>query len=139
MQMDLGVAGFQRAKEIFVIADLQVGMKATLKENAGAAEFEHLIDFLVDGFKREDVAILCAEGTIERAEGAVFGTEVGVIDVAIDLVGGHARVIFLQAQLIRGHANADQIIGLEHFEGFLFGDGHVSFPLAAKSIALLER
>jgi hypothetical protein len=48
VQMDLREARLQRAQQIFVIADLQVGMQAALQQDAGAAQFEHLFDFLVD-------------------------------------------------------------------------------------------
>ena len=99
-------------------------MQAALEENAVAAEFEHLFDLLEDFVEAEDVAVLGADGAIEGAEGAVLGAEIGVVDVAIDLVGGDARVVLLEAELVSGHADADEVIGLEHVESLLFGQGH---------------
>ena len=43
-----GIARLERAQQIFVVADLQVGMQAALQQNSGAAELQHLFDFLVD-------------------------------------------------------------------------------------------
>src|SRR5258705_5658652 len=124
VQMTLRKARFQRALQIFVVADLQVGMQSALQQNSGAAELQHLFNFRVDGFKGEDVAVFGAERAVEGAVGAVIGAEVGVIDVAIDLVSDHARVVLGQAHLMRLHAEADQVVGVEHVDGLLFGQAH---------------
>src|SRR5712672_70830 len=96
---------FDGTKKIFVVIDLQVGMQAALKKNAVAAEFEHLFDLLENFLEAENVAVLGADGSVERAEGTVFGAEIGVVDVAIDLVGGDARIVLCEAELVRGHAD----------------------------------
>ena len=119
VQVQLREALLDRAQQIFVIVDAQIGIQAALHENAGAAERDGLLDLLQDGVEREDVAVLRAHGPVEGAEGAILGAEIGVVDVAIDLVGGHARIVFLLAQLIRGHADADQVVGPEEIERFL--------------------
>jgi hypothetical protein len=120
-----------RAKKIFVVVDLQIGVQSALEQNAVAAECEHLFDFLENLVEAEDVAVFCADGTIESAEGAILGAEIRVVDVAIDLVGGDARVVLLEADLMGGHAYADQVVGLEHVERLLFRQCHVdSRPLA---------
>src|SRR5229473_6261475 len=121
MQMHLRIARFQGAQQIFVIADLQVRVQPALEQNSGAAEFQHFVDFLVDFLEREDVAVLGAERTIERAEGAILGAEIGVVDVAVDLVGDDAGVVFLKAHLVRGHAEAYEVVGFEHVKRLLFG------------------
>ncbi len=128
MQVNLRVARFQRSKKIFVIADLQVGMQTALKQNPGAAKFEHFFDLRVDGFERQNVAILRAKRAVECAKRAVFRAEIRVVDVAVDLIGGDARIVFLHSQLMRGHADADEIIGLEHFERLLFSNSHGACP-----------
>src|SRR5579859_3581472 len=76
-------------------------MQAALQQDTGAAQLQHLFNFFVDRFKRKDVTVFGAERPVEGAEGTVLGAEVGVIDVAIDLVGDHARVVLGQAQLMR--------------------------------------
>ena len=48
MQMNLRKALLDRAQQIFVIVDAQIGMQSALHENAGAAERYGLFDFLQD-------------------------------------------------------------------------------------------
>ena len=48
-----------------------------------------------------------------------------VLDVAIDLVSNHARIILGQAHLVRRHADAQQVIGLQHLQRFLFCKAHL--------------
>jgi len=43
-----------------------------------------------------------------------------VVDVAVDLVGDDAGIVFFQAHLMRGHAEAHEVIGFEHFQSLLF-------------------
>jgi hypothetical protein len=95
-------------------------VQPTLEQNSGAAELQHFVDFLVNLLERQDVAVLGAERPVEGAEGAILGAEIGVVDVAVDLVGDDAGVVFLQAHFVRGHADADEVIGFEHFESLLF-------------------
>src|SRR5882724_4850638 len=99
-------------------------MESALEQNSGAAELQHFVDFLVDLFEGQNVAILRAERAVERTEGAILGAEIRVIDVAVDLVGHNTRVVFLEAQLVCGHADAYEVIGFEHLQGFLFGQSH---------------
>src|SRR6267154_2522023 len=95
-------------------------MQPALEQNSGAAEFQHFVDFLVNLLEREDVAVLGAERPVEGAEGTILGAEIRVVDVAVDLVGDDAGVVFLQAHLVRSHAEAHEVIGFEHFQSLLF-------------------
>jgi hypothetical protein len=124
VQVNGGKFLFDGAEEIFVVVDLQIGMQTALKKNSITAEFEHLFDLLENFLEAEDVAVFGADGTIERAEGAIFGAEIGVIDVAVDLIGGDARVVLFQAELMSGHPDTDKVIGFEHIESLLFGQWH---------------
>ncbi len=124
MQMDLRETLFERAQQIFVILDAQVRVQAALQQDARAAQFKHFFNFFVDGFKRKQIAFLRAERAIECAERAVFGAEIRVVDVAIDLISRHARVRFLAAHLHRGHADTDQVIGAKQVERFLLCQSH---------------
>ena len=119
------------AQHVFVKLDAQVRVQAALHQHTGAAQLDHLFDFFVNGFQRQDVAVFRAERAIERAERAIFGAEIGVIDVAVNLVGRHARVRLRAAHFVRGHADADQIIGIEKFQRFLLCDAHVRLSLPA--------
>ena len=122
--MNGGIALLDGPQKIFVILDLQIRVQAALQQNSVAAEFEHLFDLSINFVEREDVTLFGAERAIERAEGTIFCAEIGVVDVAVDLIGGDARVGLLQAHLVRFHADAEQVIGFEHVEGLLFGQSH---------------
>ena len=113
-----------RAQHVFVKLDAQVRMQAALHQHARAAQLDHLLDFFVNGFQRQDVAVFRAQRPVKRAERAIFRAEIRVIDVAVDLVGGDARVRLRAAHFVRGHADADQVIGIEKIERFLLRDAH---------------
>ena len=90
--MNLREALFERAHQVLVILDAQVRVQSALQQDSGAAEREGLLDFFVNRLEREDVAFLRAQRTVEGAERAVLRAEIRVINVAVDLVGGHARI-----------------------------------------------
>src|SRR5437867_5539438 len=112
-------------------------MQSALEQNSGAAELQHFVDFLVDLFEGQNVAILGAERAVERTKGAILGAEICVIDVAVDLVGHNTRVVFLEAQLVRSHSDANEVIGFQHFQGFLFGQSH-KYSLSAFASILTD-
>ncbi len=99
------------AEQIFVPLDPEVGMQPALHENAGAAEIDGLLNFLVNGLVGQDVAFGVAHGPVESAEAAELGTEIGVVDVAIDDVGDDPFGVPLAAHRIGSHADADQVVG----------------------------
>jgi hypothetical protein len=99
-------------------------MQASLQQNPGSSQFEHLVDLCVDGFEWKNVAVFCAQWPVKRAKRTILGAEIGVIDITVDLIGDDARIIFLQPHLLGGHTDPDQIIGLEHVERLLFADSH---------------
>jgi hypothetical protein len=74
---------------------------------------------VADLLEGEDVAFFRAHGAIEGAKGTVFGAEIRVIDVAIDLISGYARIGFFAADFVGGHADAYDVVGVEEIEGFL--------------------
>ena len=87
-------------------------MNAALHQHAGAAHLQGLGDLLVDFFEFEDVAFFglgSLEGAVEGAEVAIFGAEVGVVDVAIDDVGDDAFGVEAAADGIGLEAQADEV------------------------------
>ncbi len=127
VQMHLRKTLADAAQHFLVPVDLEVGMQASLHEHAGAAEFDGLADFFVDGVEVENVAV-CGGGAFQRAvegaEGAIFGAEVGVVDVAVDDVGDHALGMFGAADSVGFHADADEVVGVEQRERLSVGQGH---------------
>ncbi len=128
------------AEHLLVPVDLEVGMEASLHEDAGAAKFDGFANLFVDGVEVEDVTFFRSrsfQGTIKGAEGAIFRAEIRVIDVAVDDVRDRAFGMKAAADGVGFHANADEVVGLEHLEGLLFGQGH-SLPHGKQhSIAIL--
>ena len=89
-----------------------------------------LLNLVEDDLARQDVAFLMAHRPVEGAEAAVFGAEVGVVDVAVDDVGDDAIGMMLPANGVGLHADADQVVGLEHIDGFSAGNHSGTFILA---------
>src|ERR1043165_6484768 len=63
-------------------------MVAALHEDLRATKVEGLLNFLVDLVETDDVGVVVFFGAIEGAEFAIDVADVGVVDVAIDDVGG---------------------------------------------------
>src|ERR1700736_4110228 len=108
-----------RAQEILVPFDTELGMEAALHEDAGTAQLDGLPDFVEDHFLRMHVALGVAHGTVKGAETAVLGAEIGVVDIAVDDVADNAVRVQPPAHGVRGHSDADKVITVEKIDGFL--------------------
>src|SRR5437773_11067034 len=112
--MNLGKSLLDATLHLLVLVKYQIGMQAALHQHARAAEFDRLANLVVDRFEIEDVPLFSFgsfQWTIKRAECAVLGAEVRVINVAIDDVSDHALGMQFTAHGVSFHADADQIIG----------------------------
>ena len=79
------VARLDRAEQILVPVDVEVGVVAALHQERRAAERQRLLDLLEDHRPRQDVALAAiARAAVEGAEVAVGDADVGVVDVAVD-------------------------------------------------------
>src|SRR5277367_1369906 len=119
------------AKHALVPVDLEIGMQAALHQHAGAAKFDSLANLLVDCVEVENVTLFSGrpfQRTIERAESAIFGAKVGVINVAVDDVSHSAFRMHFAANGVRLHTDPDQVIGPKHLQRLLFGQGHHLHP-----------
>jgi hypothetical protein len=110
------------AEEIFVPLDFEIRVEAALHQDAGAAQVEGLLNFVVDHFLGQHVAFGMAHGPVEGAEAAILRAEVGVVDIAIDDVGDHVFGVPLAADRIGLHTDADQVVGTKQVERFLASD-----------------
>src|SRR4051812_29837998 len=125
MQVDL-VARLDRAKEILVVVDPEVGMMTALHQKPGAAERDRLLDLLEDDGLREQVALTRVAGaSVEGAEVAVRVADVGVVEVPVDDEGDAIGIRLAVADLVRRTADGNEVAGLE--QGQRFGVGN---PLA---------
>src|ERR1041385_8594947 len=92
VQMDFETL-FDSAQHFFMPIDFEVGMQASLHKHAGSAKLDRLTNFVVDRIEIENVSLFSLwpfQRTIERAERAIFGAEVCVIDVAVNDVADNA-------------------------------------------------
>src|SRR5438309_11571266 len=132
MQVNLGKSLLDATQHALVPLDLQIGMQATLHQNSGAAEFDGFANLVVDRIQIEDVPLFgfgSFQWTIKRAECAVLGAEVRVINVAIDDVSDHALGMQFTAHGVSFHADADQVIGAKQIYSLYFGEGHSATKL----------
>ena len=127
MEVNFGEALFDAAQHPFMPVDLEVRMQAALHQHAGAAQLHRLANLFVNRVEIEDVTLFSFgsfERPVKRAEGAVLGAEICVIDVAVNDVADHALRVQFAAEFVRFHANANQVIGMEKVEGLGFAQRH---------------
>ena len=111
------VALLDRAEEILVVVDAEVGMVAALHQQAGAAERERLLDLLVDHRLRQQVALApVARPAVEGAEVAVGDADVRVVQVPVDDERDPVRIGAARPELVRGAADGDQVARLEQLD-----------------------
>ena len=108
-----------RPQQIFIPLDLQIGMQPALQQHARSAQIERLLNLVEDHFVRQDVAFLVPHRPVERAEAAVLGAEVRVVDIAVDNVAHHAFGMELPPHSVGRHADADQIVARKKIGCFL--------------------
>src|ERR1700722_11892790 len=127
MQPDLREALLDSGEKALKPVDLQVGMNAALHEHASAAHLDGFGDLLVDLFELEDVSLIRAgplQRAIKGAERAVFGTEICVVDIAIDDVSDHALGMQAPAHGVRLEPQPDQVGRVEIIAGLIAGQRH---------------
>ena len=117
MQVDLRVLAFQVPEQILVVGERQVRMHTALHENAGAVERQGLFDLLADLLERQKVSFLVARFAIERAKSAPVDADVGVVDVAIDVVARGVRIVEAVAHFFGSQTEVDQITVQEQLVG----------------------
>ena len=90
MQLERGVSGLDRSKEILVPGNRQVWVVPALEEKLIAADGDRLFDLAQDLFKAKNVPFGRTHRAVERAEVAPRDADVRIVDVAIDDVGDDA-------------------------------------------------
>ena len=113
-------------------------MQAALHQDAGAAQVDGFLNLVEDDFLGQDVAFGVAHGTVEGAEAAILGAEIGVVDVAVDDVADHVFRMQLAADGVGGHADADQVVALEQVDGFGAGHHHLEVIITSRSRSILR-
>src|SRR5260370_18394946 len=89
-------------QQVFVPLDLEVGMQPALHQDAGAAEVERLLDLREDYFVGMKVPFGVAHGPVERAEAAILGAQIRVVDIAVHYVAYDAVRMQLPPHSVAG-------------------------------------
>src|SRR5262249_21780094 len=113
VQMNARETLLDASHHLFIPFDLHVRMQAALHQDAGAAQLYSFANLLVDGLEIEHVAFGAARtlnGSVEGTERAIFGAEIGVVDIAVDDVRGHAFRMKTAPHRVGFHADPDQIV-----------------------------
>src|SRR6187402_3513008 len=87
MQLQVGIERLQLAEEAGIECQSKSRVVSALEEELVAAPAKGLFNFLFIGFDIGDISICVARDAIEIAEFAVGETNVGGIDVPVDLPG----------------------------------------------------
>ena len=125
--MNSGEPLLDAAQHLLMPVNFQVGMQAALHQHSGTTHFDGLANLFVNGFELEDVSLFgfgTLQWTIEGTEGAIFGAEICVVNVAINDIRRHALGMELAAHRISFHADTDEVIGVKQVESLRLRQGH---------------
>ena len=107
VQLELGIARLDRAEQILVPGQRQIGIVAALHQHLHAADGDGLVDLAEQLLEAEDVAVRRADLAVERAEVALGDADVGVVDVAIDDVGDEPVGVLARADAVGERPSSD--------------------------------
>ena len=127
MEMDFRKALLDTTQHLLVPINLEVWMQAPLHQYARPAKLDGLMNLVVNSLEIEDVPLFgfwSLKWAIEGTESAVLSAVVCVIDVAIDDVGDDSVRMELPPDRVSFHADANQVVGLEHLDCLLLSEGH---------------
>jgi len=122
MQVDARIARFEIAQHIFVPRQRQAGMIASLQEDLISAECDRFFDLLIENFPRQNISIGVGAFAVESTKIAHRRADVGVIDVAVYVVGAIRFGMQSATYRVGGTAERMQVVALEKLEPFLRGD-----------------
>ena len=117
------VARLDRAEQILVPVDAEVGVVTALHQHRGAAESQRLLDLLEDHRARQHVALAAVpRPAVEGAEVAVGDADVGVVDIAVDDERDLVAVGAAVAHLVGGAADGDEVARAQQRERVVVGE-----------------
>ena len=120
--MDL-VAALDRAEEILVELDPEIGVVTALHQHPGAADRERLLDLLEDDRLRQQVALAhVARAAVEGAEVAVGDADVRVVDVPVDDERDAVRIGRAIADLVRDAPDRDEVARAQERHRLVVGE-----------------
>ena len=87
MELERRISLLDRAEQILVPGQRQIGIVAALQQQLNAADRDRFVDLPEHLVEAEDVALRRSDRPVERTEVALRHADVRVVDVAIDDVG----------------------------------------------------
>src|SRR5260370_347669 len=133
-----GVSRLNRAQQVFVPFDLEFWVQTALHQDSRAAQIKRLLNLLEDHFAGVQVTFGVPHWTIKRAKAAIFGAEIGVINIAIDNVTDPAFRMQLAAHGVGLHADGNQVVTVVKFDGLSPGN-HAGTPFSVRPAATVTR
>ncbi len=109
-------------KQLEIVVQREIRMDASLKQHSGPAEIHRLLNFLSQLVAGQEIPLRIPRTAIERAEAALVDTDIGVVDVAVDDVGDHLRIIETPSDGVGSLAELKQLSLPEQQQCFVIGD-----------------
>ena len=109
VDVDPREVGLDVAEQVHVPVERQVGVQAALHQDLVAAELDRLADLLEQDVAVEDVGLGVADLAVEGAEVADRGADVGVVDVAVDVVRAVRLGVEPLADRVGGPAEREEV------------------------------
>ena len=124
MQLHLGVAIADRREQFFVVVKTQFGIEPTLHQNLAGlglvtAKGHQLVDFSKDLLVRQNVALDGAGCPVKGTEVALDPADIGVVDIAADIISDDLLGVLLQPRPMRQHPQLGEIVVLIETAGIL--------------------
>ena len=117
MDVDLRIMPFDIAEEVFVPLQRKRGMQAALHQDLVATNRHHLLDFVQDDPALQHVAFGMFRPAVKRTEITDRRADVGVVDVAIDVVRAKGLRMEPSSDGICGPANRCEVVRLKKSHG----------------------
>src|SRR5690349_8494772 len=102
-------------------------MQTTLHENPGTAQIHRLLNLVENRLDWQDVAFFVPHRAVKRAETAILGAKIRVIDVAVDDIADHTVGMKLATHGIGFFADRKQIVASKQIDRLATRD-HRSDP-----------
>src|SRR5262249_5758753 len=109
-------------EQVLIPFQLETGVQAALHQGLVAAQGDGFLDLLVNLLTGEDVGVGVLALAVEGAEVADGGADVGVVDVAVDVVGAVRLGVEPAADGVGGPAEGVQVAAIEQGDAFLEGE-----------------
>src|SRR6187401_2242297 len=94
VQLEVRIACLDRAEQIFVPGQRQIGIMTSLQQQLNAAYLDRLVDLAEDLVEAEYVSLIRADIAVKSAKVALRHADVRVVDVPVDDVGDCAVGMF---------------------------------------------